>query len=171
MDDLREMRAMYLGALPYPPLPVQVGKVEDMQLAGETVTTTHSLIAKCLQECAHINNKEENKKRKVRQTSVLQQFLKRLADVGFLQEGEDLYRLYCEFSYKHIATYFPEGHPLDIRFMPMDYMSVGDKTHEKLVEYFKAQCILFEEENPDDVSSMQLGDILKLLRDKLGRAE
>lgn len=34
-DELREMRAMVLLSLPYPPLPCVVGRVEDMQLIGE----------------------------------------------------------------------------------------------------------------------------------------
>lgn len=168
---MREMRAMMLGALPYPPLPVEVGKVEDMQITGSTVTTTHTLIAQCVQVSMQKNDQAENERRQKRQKLVLQEFLRRLAEIGFLQDGHDLYRLYCEFSYKHIGTYFPEGFPLDLRFLPLEYIAVGDATHQKMVEHFNAQSVLFKEETIEDVQNLPAILILRKLRDKLGHAE
>ena len=162
---------MILCALPYPPLPVKVGKVAEDALVveGETVTTTHALLAQCMNACVMKGDSAMNQERQERQKRVLQEFLFKLAQVGFLLNGEELYRFYCEFSYKHLATYFKEGEPLDVQFLPLEYISVGDKVHKKMVEYFDGQSILFREER--DVSKSGAIDILLLCRERIGRAE
>jgi hypothetical protein len=172
-DPLREQRAMILCALPYPPLPVQVGKVESnsMILSGEVaVTTTHALISQCMNACVLKNDSVFNKKRQERQRQVLQEFLYKLAQIGFLLEGVRLYDLYCEFSYKHIKTFFEEHEHPSVQFLPYDSVCIGDAVHQKMVEYCKAQCILFKE-TPEDYEHMNLDSLLKACRKKLGTAE
>lgn len=172
-DPLREQRAMILCALPYPPLPVEVGKVEgnSMILSDETaVTTTHTLIAQCMNACALKNDVVFNKQREQRQRLVLQEFLHRLAQIGFLLEGEKLYDLYCEFSYKHICTFFQEGEHPQVNFQPYHSVCVGDQVHKKIVEYCNAQDILFKEP-ARNYSYMSLNALLKVSRAKMGMVE
>jgi len=72
-DSLREMRTMILISLPYPPLPMVVGKVEgDTQtLTGEDATTTsHTLIARCLDAAVERSDAADNARRKKAQQEV-----------------------------------------------------------------------------------------------------
>ena len=72
-DPLREMRTMILLSLPYPPLPMVVGKVEgDTQLlTGEdAVTSSHTLIARCLDAAVERADPVDNERRKKAQQEV-----------------------------------------------------------------------------------------------------
>lgn len=173
-DPLRETRAMMLSALPYPPLPVEVDKIEDGTciLSGQTgVTTTHALLAQCVNACALRNDDAANFERKQKQLKVLQEFLHSLAAKGFLWNDERLYYFYCEFNYKHLCTYFPDGNNPEVRFKPWDYIVKGDACHQQLVDYYRAQGVIFEEEVIADVSGLDVVSILILLRDRIGRSE
>ena len=123
---------MVLLALPFPPLPCVVGRVEGMELTGEEqvknhwvvlvaqcglgvlshdnlckqVVTTHTLYAKCLEEARLRGDTESHARRRGRQVDVFQRFLHAMATRGFEAEGEALYAVYCEFSRAHLGTYF-----------------------------------------------------------------
>jgi hypothetical protein len=106
-DPLREMRAMILLSLPFPPLPCGVDRVEDMQSTGEEcVITTHTLIAKCLEDAALRADVGFNQRRKQRQIEVFQRFLHAMGTRGFEAEADELYHIYCEFSLAHLHTFF-----------------------------------------------------------------
>ena len=63
MDPNGEMRTMVLLSLPYPPLPVIVSTTEDGRLSGEDVTTSHSFIARGLDEAMARKDQRENSER------------------------------------------------------------------------------------------------------------
>jgi hypothetical protein len=173
-DPLRETRAMYLCALPYPPLPVIVNRIEDgtCMLSGvEAVTTTHALIAQCINTCAIRNDDKLNFERKARQQKIFSEFLHGLADKAFFWDDHRLYDFYCEYNHKHICTFFNENDKPDVRFKPWDYMVKGDESHQKLVEYFNGQGIIMEEKEIPDVSMLDTINILILLRNRMGRSE
>lgn len=168
---------MVLVALPYPPLPVRVGKVaaNEFKIEGDSVVSTHDLLAQLINACVAKNDQLFNKEREKKQRMVLQEFLHRLGCGGFdWTDPKVLFQFYCEFNYKHIATYFQtdkgEKFP-EVNFMPFEYMSIGDKHHAKLCEYFKAQGVLFEEKEIEDVSKKDLGYILFQIRDRMGHSE
>jgi len=173
VDSIREMRAMALVALPFPPLPVEVQKVASDSLIadGVEVINTHDLFAQCINACAAREDKDLNSKRKENQIKVLREFLADLCHRGLSLEGEDLYRLYCEHSYKHICTYFRENDKPEVKFMPYSYIAKGDKCHKKLIEHFIAQGILFEEKDISNLSKkaggFTVGRILCMMRERL----
>jgi hypothetical protein len=172
-DSDREIRAMILLTLPYPPLPVLAARIEDGHIASDGVTTSHTLLAKALSETAWRNDPAANTARMARQKRVFQEFLHAMATGGFATDDpERLYLLYCRFSLDHLATYLPLGHPIDIRFQPYAYTTKGDATHRKLAEYMAAQSIFFEDPVPitreQYVQRYDLRDMLFTLRDRLG---
>jgi hypothetical protein len=175
VDLNRETRAMILSCLPFPPLPVEVHRVEgDACLTSDiTITTTHALIAQCMDACVLKNDPEFNKKRKALQIQVLQEFLYKLASEAFRYTKDDLYHFYCEFSYKHICTFFNKNDRPEIRFLPYGYVVKGDPVHRKIVEYYVAQGIIMDDsktKTPQEVASMEMGDIFLLIRDRLGHS-
>jgi len=173
-DPNREMRAMVLLTLPYPPLPVMAARVEldDTRLGDEDeVITSHSFVAKGIEEAIVRGRHEENRARKSRQIDVFQRFLHAMATEGFFCNPERLYHIYCRFTLEHIATYFPPGHPVDVRFQPLASICRGDRVHAKMAEYMASQSVYCEDDPP--VSRQQYAerdyhDLLAVARDRLG---
>jgi hypothetical protein len=117
------------------------------------------------------NNQEENLARKLRQQACFQRLLHAMAVEGFSCPPERLYLIYCRFTLEHIATYFPEGYPLDIRFQPFGYAVKGDASHAKLAEYMAAQSVFFEDPHPisrEQYLCYEAHEMLSALRDRLG---
>lgn len=173
VDSIREMRAMVLVALPFPPLPVEVGKVagDGLVVEGVTVTTTHDLLAQCMNACALRDDVKVNKERRERQVGVLRGFLADLCERGVGLDGSDLYDLYCQHSYRHLCTYFKEDDRPEVRFLPYSYIAKGDKCHKKLLEHFVAQGVLFQEKHTDELAKRaekySVGRVLCLMRERL----
>jgi hypothetical protein len=175
MDDpgRAEIRAMVLLSLPYPPLPILVAGVEqdDGRLQDDELTTTHALIARALEESMARNRTSENDDRRARQVDVLQRFLHTMATDGFFCGEERLYQIYCFFSLEHIATYFPVGHLVDIRFQPLSSVTKGDKVHSKMAEYMASQSVVFEDPvrvRRDQYVKQDYAEMLRACRDRLG---
>ena len=179
VDTLREPRAMMLAALPYPPLPIQVHKVADdsMVLESDTedgVTTTHTLIALCVNECVKRNDHAFNERRRTEQMRVLEEFMYGLQAIGCTLSDKELYHFYCDYSYRHLCTYFDKSDVPHVKFKPYEYVSRGDKTHQKMLEHYFAQGIVFEEnpeERPSDdhVRQCSVGELLELFRNRLAK--
>jgi hypothetical protein len=172
-DTMREMRTMIMLCLPYPPLPVLAARIEDGdgRLQEDDVTTSHTFIAKGLQDSMLRNDQALNGQRLQRQQRVLQEFLHAMATEGFHCDPERLYLIYCRFTLEHIATYFPPGHPLDIRFKPLSYIVKGDRSHLKLAEFLAGQSILHEDPAPISRSQYLHYEPIELfnaVRDRLG---
>lgn len=169
------MRAMILLTLPYPPLPLLAARVEqdDGRLQDDGVVTSHTLLARALVEAVARNSPAENTRRKARQIDVFQRFLHVMGTDGFFSAPERVYQIYCAFTIEHIATYFPSGHPLDIRFQPFASICKGDPVHAKIAEYLASQSLFFEDPVPmtrEHYLQLDLIDCLRACRDRLGHA-
>ena len=175
VDSVREIRAMILVALHLPPLPLVVSKVDpdSMQSSECVVTTSHSIIAECLNAAAMQNDKRANAVRQKRQQANFRRFLHALAERGFEFGAKDLYELYCTFTRDHVNTFFPENARTEgLRFMPYDYMTKGDGAHKRLCEWVEAQSILFEDPDPvksEDLAGTELSELLFMSRARFGR--
>jgi len=175
-DSLREIRTMILLALPYPPLPVSVAHVEadECRVDGEeSVTTSHTLIGQCLNGAVARADERGNRGRQARQRAALQRFLHSMATAGFFGTAQDVFGIYCGATLEHVASFFPEGHPLDLRFRPMDSVCRGDATHRKMAEYLAGQSVLFQDQPPvgrDQYLLLSYPEQLLLARSRLGHA-
>jgi hypothetical protein len=168
-----EIRTMILATLPYPPLPVMATRVESDScvLMDEGVTTSHTFVAKVLDEALARRDLKTNLERRARQTRVFQEFLHVMATEGFACDMERLYIIFCRFSLEHIGTFFPPGHPLDIRFQPLAYTTKGDKVHAKVAEFLAAQSIFYEDKPPvsrQHYLGFDFPEMLRVMRDRLG---
>lgn len=168
-----EIRAMVLLTLPYPPLPVLATRLEqdDDRLQEDTLITSHTLVARGLNEAVIRNDSRENNERKTRQLAVFRTFLHAMATEGFFCDPERLYLIYCRFTLDHIATYFPSGYPVDVRFEPLSSIVRGDRAHVKLAEYMASQSIYFEDTVPvprEHYLKQDYHELLRMCRDRLG---
>lgn len=174
-DPNRELRAMILVSTPYPPLPVLVVRFEldDHRLLDEQMVSSHTLLAKAFDEAILRNRPEENASRKTRQLEVLQRFLHVMGTEGFFCGPEKLYQIYCRFTMDHLATYFPSGHPLDLRFQPLSSITKGDSCHGKMAEYMASQSLFYEDAVPvtrQQYIQQDYAQMLLACRDRLGHA-
>ena len=172
-DPNGEMRAMILLTLPYPPLPILAARVEhdDGRLHDDDVITSHTLIARGLEEAVARNSRSDNQERQARQIDVFRRFLHAMGTEGFSCEPERLYLIYCRFTLEHIMTYFPPGHPVDIRFEPLSSITKGDKAHSKMAEYMASQSVYHED--PVQIRRYEyirqdFTEMLQACRDRLG---
>ena len=150
-DSLREIRTMILLALPYPPLPVSVAHVvaDECRVTGDAVvSTSHTLVGQCLNGAVARADEGRNRTRQARQRAALQRFLHSMATAGFFGTPHDVYGIYFGATLEHIASFFPEGHPLDLNFLPLDSVCKGDGTHAKMAEYLAGQSVLFQDDPP-----------------------
>ena len=84
-DSLREIRTMIIAALPFPPLPVLVARLEqgDGRLHERGETTVHTLIARCLDECARRRDPAGDRERRMRQCRAFQRLVHAIGTDGF----------------------------------------------------------------------------------------
>lgn len=172
-DPNAEIRAMVLLTLPYPPLPIYATRVEldDHRLQGDALITSHTLIARALNEAVMRNDPRENDERKARQLQNFQVFLHTMATEGFFCDPERLYLIYCRFTLEHIATYFPPKHPVDVRFEPLASIVRGDRAHVRLAEYMASQSIYLQDPIPvtrAQYLNQDYPELLRICRDRLG---
>jgi hypothetical protein len=141
-DSTQEIRAMILAALPYPPLPILLPKLDA---SGEDVLqTSHDLISMLLRESCAKRTVSENQARMQRQQAALAGFMRDLGGEACASPVE-LYRIYCAYTMHHIATYLPPGAPPPaLRFLPLDHPCKGDKTHRAMCDYMAAQARILE---------------------------
>lgn len=175
VDSLRETRTMVLLSLPFPPLPVYVRAVDPLELSAQgemTETTTHTLLARCMDAEAERGDQERNARRRQRQTKAFQQFVQDLALRGFDMEAPELFEFYCEHSKNYLHTYFEEGElRMDVMFARLEDVTKGSKPHTKMCEYCAAQSILFKDEPPKTRAHYErkgYGSLLLMTRDRLG---
>lgn len=144
-DSTAELRAMILAALPYPPLPVMLTRLEDGNVLGsEVLQTSHDVLSNLLlHACARCTIKE-NKERQARQQNVLRSFIHSISKDG-LQSMPDLYKTYCWHTQKHIETYLSQDSNVpNMRFMPFDSVCKGDYVHTRACDFMAAQARLLE---------------------------
>ena len=166
---------MVLLSLPFPPLPVYVRAVDALELSAQgemTETTTHTLLARCMDAEAGRGDQERNARRRKRQTEAFQKFVQDLALRGFDMEPPELFEFYCEHSRTYLHTYFEEGElRMDVMFARLEDAVKGSKPHTKLSEYCAAQSILFKDEPPKTRAFYErkgFGSLLLISRDRLG---
>jgi len=147
----------------------------ELSAAGEEAeTTSHTLLARCMQAAAERGDEQRNARRKQRQTEVFQRFLFTMADRGFRMDPPALFQLYCEATHEYILTYFEGDHAnVHVMFGTIDHAPKGSKAHAKMCEYMAGQSVLFQDTPPKPrayYEGKSYGSLLLMTRDRLGHA-
>jgi hypothetical protein len=110
VDQNRELRAMILAALPYPPLPVQARHFEEdgNELGDYTMVTSHDIISNLIEQSWRRDQTTTSPDRQEKQREVLRCFLRDLVKDG-IPTVDVLYEIYCTHTRDHIASYYPKG--------------------------------------------------------------
>ena len=176
-DSVAEMRTMILLSLPFPPLPIRVEKTDSLELSArgeDRDTTSHTLIAKVLNDAAERNDQGANARRLKRQMEIFQRFLHALGGGGFDADAKGLFTLYCDYTRLHIHTYFENAPPPPVFFGRCEDVARGSPVHLKMCEYMAGQSILFGDKPPvarREYERKSYGSLLLMARARLGRME
>ena len=169
-DPNRELQAMILCALPLPPLPVEVRRLEDGNLLGDrTVITSHDVLSQLLEAaCVHRNSSADTV-RQQRQVEVLRCLLMDLVKDGILAV-DPLYDVYCRHTLSHVATYYPVATPPALPFMPLSYTCRGDAVHARMCDYMAGQSTVLGHTSGTTAlewQHMAYGDMLQECRNRI----
>lgn len=144
---IMEQVAMYLTALPCPPLPMKVRLVPSSSSAGGgeddeeacTVISSHEVLMVALIEAMRQNNRELNLKRKDMQLQLTDKLICALEQAADVQAAFDA----CQrFTAEYILAFDdPERPGPNVQLMPMDHVEKRDKVHLATCSWHAAQDI------------------------------
>ena len=129
-ENVYEMIAMYLTALPVPPLPVWVRRC---QAEEESYTSSHDLLAGLLVAAMDRNRADLNRQRMQKQQTLIDAFVKE----------EATYEACVRFTGQFVLAFCdPAQSTPQVRFGDLGDVSTGDRIHGACVHWMVAQDIL-----------------------------
>jgi len=167
---IMEQIAMFMVALPCPPIPVLVNASKmAKQLSNQPINndddddeennhritvSSHDLIAGLLISAMQRNNRHRNEERKQIQTVLTENFINKIKDLGVKQDIKDthtanliveaFYQACMEFTADYIYSFDDKGNPSKhIDFMSMNLVEIGDPVHKACCAWNNGQNILF----------------------------
>jgi hypothetical protein len=146
-DGNREIRAMIMASLPFPPMPMLASR----QLADESsfvdpsstnsVINSHDLIAHLMNICCCYC--KDNDARKQRQLDLQDEMFSRIENVD-LSSMDAVYALMGEFTRRYIQLYLPDPEkPQDVRFVSWRDVDQDHVVCRKALEFQRAQDVLY----------------------------
>jgi len=150
-----EQIAMYMVALPCPPLPIKVnvdnysGFDEEEDIPNEkkeVICSSHDLLAGLIICAMHRNNISLNQIRKAKQIEITKKFIQGLIEKFHVEEDVDVdsfYNMCGTFTADYLESFDDPQHPSHgVHIMNMDEVQVGDKVHKSCCSWHVAQEIL-----------------------------
>lgn len=145
-DGNREIRAMIMASLPFPPMPMMASR----QMPDESsfvdaewkCINSHDLIAHLMNVCCcHCKN---NDARKNRQIALQEEMFSRIERDADLSSIDSVYELMGEFTRRYIQLYLPDPEKQqDVRFIPWRDVDKDHIVHRKALEFQMAQDVLY----------------------------
>jgi hypothetical protein len=135
---IMEQVAMYMAALPCPPLPLIVKQAISEDEDKECYKNSHDLIATLLLGAMSQGNVALNKQRREKQQQLTETLLKKLhASEG---QVDRVYNACSEFTAGYVCAFM--NLDVTVSFMPLDRVEQGDSVHKACCSWHKAQEII-----------------------------
>ena len=135
---IMEQVAMYMAALPCPPLPLIVRQAISEDEDKECYKNSHDLIATLLLGAMGQGNVALNKQRKEKQQQLTETLLRKLqASEG---QVDRVYNACSEFTAGYVCAFM--NLDVTVSFMPLDHVVQGDSVHRACCSWHKAQEII-----------------------------
>jgi len=139
-----EQVAMYMAALPCPPLPLVIQQQEGHE---ECYKNSHDLIANLLLVVMMHQDAKLNEMRKAKQMDLTRQLLLNLRKAG--ENLDKAYTAFSEFTAGYICAF--ANIDVSVHFMPMDHVMKNDSVHKACCSWHKAQeMILHKAKGKED---------------------
>lgn len=172
-DGNREIRAMTVAALPFPPLPLMVSKElegEQSFVAGDGgVASSHDLIAHLMNVACAVASASVNAERMKRQAEIVEKLFERVDawqdehdsthSLSIIPDEEWCLKTAMDFTRLYIGCYMPSEstkNALDLRFIPASGVDKKHKVYIMALQYQRAQDVLY---GPSTSNKMQLGNM------------
>ena len=139
-ENVYEMVAMYITALPAPPLPVWVRmKRTSSSTEGEEggYTSSHDLLAGLLVAAMLRDRPDLNRKRMARQKALLDEL-----DAALRSGAPAPFEAYVRFTGQFLLAFGDNEQAPQVRFGALDDVAGGDKLHAACAHWMAAQDIL-----------------------------
>lgn len=155
-----EQVAMYMAALPCPPLPLIVKQAISEDEDKECYKNSHDLIATLLLGAMSQGNCTLNEKRKEKQLQLTNTLLQKLQAVASAKESgssssssclDQAYTACSEFTAGYVCAFM--NLDVAVSFMPLDHVQRGDVVHKACCSWHKAQEIILAGASPSSSDS------------------
>lgn len=133
-----EQVAMYMSALPCPPLPLVVKQEISEDEDKECYKNSHDLIATLLLGAMSQGDTQQNARRKAKQTELTETLLEKLK--GADGDVDRAYTACAEFTAGYVCAFMNLN--VGVRFMPLDHVVRGDSVHRAFCSWHRAQEII-----------------------------
>jgi hypothetical protein len=130
---IMEQIAMYMTALPCPPLPVALSWNEE-----SIVTSSHDLLAGLLVSAMRRNNEKLNKPRQAKQMEITERLLN---DLEAAKTADAAYDACKRFTAEYIFAFDDDNRGTNLQFAAMDDVAKGSKVHMAACSWHAAQDI------------------------------
>ena len=169
-ENVYEMIAMYLTALPVPPLPVWVRMQKKSEEEGvrEDLTSSHDLLAGLLVMAMGRDRADLNKTRMERQQAIVEEFVKGLDGVD---DVGAYYAACVKFTGGFVHAFADPQQPTpQVRFGELEQVAAGDKVHAACAHWMAAQDMLHQPDKTKHQTAAQYATLpyAALLRTRLG---
>ena len=135
---LMEQVAMYMAALPCPPLPLIVHQEMEDDLPKECYKNSHDLIASLLILAMQCGDAKLNEKRREKQTELTNKLLQKLKNCN--NNTNLAYEACSEFTAGYICAFANIN--VSVNFMPLHYVNQNDFVHKACCSWHKAQEVI-----------------------------
>lgn len=161
---LMEQIAMYMAALPCPPMPLMLSDTD-----GPKYCNSHDFIASMLLSAMALRDTALNEQRKMKQVELTERLLSNLEKLcneeGPIKE-EAAYTHFSEFTAGYICAF--ANIDVGVTFLPLADVLEGDTVHRACCSWDRAQRIILKEEEAGGATSYK--DLLLAHCKRFGKA-
>jgi hypothetical protein len=155
-----EQVAMYMAALPCPPMPLMVLAPEtDTPQKKKAYCNSHDFIASLLLTAMAHGNTKLNEERKAKQVELTEKLLKQMASLKDLNVDQ-AYTYFSEFTAGYICAF--ANIDVGVTFLPLHDVEKKDNVHKACCSWNRAQSIILKENTTtnESLEKMTFRDLL-----------
>ena len=138
---IMEQIALYLTALPCPPIPVKVTLTLKNNEHKQGICTSHDLLAGMLIAAMDKNDKNMNENRKTKQLGITERFITSMEKLNQQASEDEIYKICQIFTAEYLDAFDDILSNRAIEFISLDGIAKGDKAHNACCSWSAAQDI------------------------------
>jgi hypothetical protein len=140
-----EQVAMYMAALPCPPMPLMIAvDKEDDDTKLPSYCNSHDFIASLLLTAMANGNEKLNKERKAKQIEMTDKLLTQMKNLTKEEDAvQSAYTYFSEFTAGYICAF--ANIDVGVTFLPLADVGMEDNVHKACCSWNRAQSIILKE--------------------------
>lgn len=161
-----EQVAMYMAALPCPPMPLLISSPmrndddeEESRGQPKRYCNSHDFIASLLLNAMALGDQQLNSLRKTKQIEITEKLLKQMSGVN-MNDVEKAYSYFSEFTAGYICAL--ASIDVGVTFLPLRDVSQNDTVHKACCSWNRAQGILSKEDPIPNLEGKSYSELLQM---------